>query len=200
MRKHPRRSGLALTCGLLVAIVAAMQAGPAQAGNGELEFDPQHSRFGFELHTRWGQQLDGRFPRYDGRVVALPDGRHQVRLRFFTADVEIEEHPRYTDWTRGPRFFDAKKYPTVSFVSEPYEPGLLARGGKLAGALSIRGIQRPKSLDVEAATCARPGLDCDVVATGAVSRADYDMDDWKLAVNDRVVFVLRARLRENTAP
>ncbi|WP_246191952.1 YceI family protein [Pseudoxanthomonas sangjuensis] len=188
-----RRGWLALACAMLAC-------GAARAGAGNLEFDPAHSRFGFELRTRWGQKLEGRFPHYDGHVVELPDGRHQVRLRFFTADVEIAGHPRYTEWTRGPRFFDAEKYPTVSFVSEPYDPALLAQGGKLAGKLAIRGIQRPKSLDVEAAACARPALDCDVVATGAVSRADYDMDNWQLAVNDRVVFVLRARLRENTAP
>jgi polyisoprenoid-binding protein YceI len=162
-----------------------------------LQFDPQKSDFGFELHTRWGQRLDGHFPRYDGQVAVLPDGRHQVRLRFFTADVEIVDHPRYTDWARGPHFFDAEKYPAVTFVSEPYDPVVLAQGGRLAGQLSIRGIQRPKTLQVEPAACARPGLDCDVVATGAVSRADYDMDDFKLAVNDRVVFVLRARLRDN---
>ena len=44
--------------------------------------------------------------------------------------------------------------------------------------------------------CARPAVDCDVVATGAVRRSDYDMDDWKLAINDRVVFVLRARVQD----
>ena len=75
----------------------------------------------------------------------------------------------------------------------------LREGGLLEGDLSIRGISRPRSLTVAPATCLRPALDCDVVATGAVRRSDYDMDDWKLAVNDRVLFVLRARVRDGAS-
>jgi polyisoprenoid-binding protein YceI len=77
---------------------------------------------------------------------------------------------------------------------------LLKYGGDLAGDLSIRGITRPKTLTVAPSTCARPGRECDVVATGAVRRSDYDMDDWMMAVSDRVVFVLRARLKAEAVP
>ena len=34
----------------------------------------------------------------------------------------------------------------------------------------------------------------------AVRRSDYDMDDWQMALSDRVVFVLRARLKPAAAP
>jgi polyisoprenoid-binding protein YceI len=158
-------------------------------------FDPAASRFGFELRTRWGAKLEGQFSRYEGEVKRLPDGSQQVVLRMFTESVEILGHPRYSEWTRGPQFFDAKRYPVVVFVSKPYDERLLEQGGDLAGELSIRGITRPKTLMVAPSTCARPALDCDVVATGAVRRSDYDMDDWMMAVSDRVVFVLRARLK-----
>lgn len=159
-------------------------------------FDPAHSVFGFELRTRWGMKLEGVFPRYEGEVKHLSDGRHQVVLRMFTQSVEIVGHPRYTEWTRSAKFFESDRYPVVVFISRPYEPELLRAGGALAGDLSIRGISRPKTLTVAASTCARAAYDCDVVATGAVRRSDYDMDDWMMAVSDRVVFVLRARLKE----
>ncbi|MFT4256240.1 MAG: YceI family protein [Pseudoxanthomonas sp.] len=184
---------------MLLAVVAAM-AGSARAGDKLLQFDPAHSRFGFELGLRWGQKLQGRFGRYEGQVSELPDGRHQVRLRLFTDGVEIEGHPRYSEWARGPSFFDVVKYQAVEFVSEPYAADLLRRGGKLAGTLTLRGVHRLEVLEVAAADCPRPARDCDVVATGRISRADYGMDDWKLAVADRVTFVLRTRLRENAAP
>ncbi|MEP6906499.1 MAG: YceI family protein [Pseudoxanthomonas sp.] len=159
-------------------------------------FDPAHSRFGFELRTRWGMKLEGVFPRYEGEVKYLADGRHQVVLRMFTESVEIVGHPRYTEWTRSAKFFEADRYPVVVFVSNPYDPELLRKGGALAGDLSIRGISRPKTLTVAASTCPQAAYQCDVVATGAVRRSDYDMDDWMMAVNDRVVFVLRARLKQ----
>ncbi|WP_411833562.1 YceI family protein [Pseudoxanthomonas mexicana] len=160
------------------------------------DFDPAHTRLGFQLSTRWGQKLEGVFPTYEGQVSRLPDGRQQVLLRMFTGEVEILDHPRYTQWARGEKFFESARWPQVVFTSRPYEPELLAQGGKLPGNLVIRGISRPETLVVAPAGCARPAYDCDVVATGTVRRSDFDMDDWKLAVNDRVVFVLRARVKE----
>lgn len=183
-----RRAGL-LVCGLAMLCMCPAWAQPGNA------FDPAQSRFGFELRTRWGLKLDGIFPQFEGELRQLPDDRQQVRLRMFTKDVRIEGYPRYTQWTRGDQFFDAARYPVVSFVSQPYDKALLVSGGPLAGDLTIRGITRPKTLDLAPSTCARPGVDCDVVASGAVRRSDYDMDAWQLAVSDRVVFVLRARLQ-----
>lgn len=167
---------------------------PVSASNSG--FDPEHTRLGFELRTRWGMKLEGVFPHYEGEVRTLPDGRQQVHLRMHTRQVEIVDHPRYTEWARSEKFFGAERYPVVVFVSKPYDAELLRHGGELAGDLIIRGISRPRSLTVEPATCERPAKECDVVATGTVRRSDYDMDDWMLAVNDRVVFVLRARLRD----
>ncbi|RZK98902.1 MAG: polyisoprenoid-binding protein, partial [Rubrivivax sp.] len=118
-------------------------------------FDPS-SRFGFELRTRWGTKLEGVFPRYEGEVKHLQDGRHQVVLRMFTQSVEIVDHPRYTDWTRSEKFFEADRYPVVTFISKPYDAELLKHGGPLAGDLSIRGITRPKTLAVAPSACARP--------------------------------------------
>ncbi len=163
-------------------------------------FDPSRSRFGFEMRTRWGYLLEGVFPRYEGEVKTLPDGRHQVHLRMSTQHVEIVGHPRYTEWTRSSKFFDAERYPVVVFTSKPYDKELLRTGGPLAGDLSIRGITRPRTLDVAPSTCARPAVDCDVVASGAVRRSDYDMADWQMALSDRVVFVLRARLKPAATP
>lgn len=178
--------GLGLLCAVPIAFAS------------DAAFDPAHTRLGFELRTRWGQKLEGVFPRYEGEVRTLPDGSQQVLLRMFTSDVEIVGHPRYTEWARSEKFFESGRYPLVMFVSKPYDEELLRQGGALHGNLMIRGISRPETLTVAPATCARPARDCDVVASGAVRRSDYDMDDWKLAVNERVVFVLRARVRDGS--
>ena len=180
-------------------LLALLWMWPAAADPGKA-FDPLASRFGFELRTRWGMKLEGIFPRFEGEVTQLADGRQQVQLRMFTQDVEIEGSPRYTEWTRSEQFFESDRYPVVSFVSKPYDEALLKTGGPLAGDLTIRGITRPKTLMVEPSTCEQPALGCDVVATGAVRRSDYHMDRWMLAVSDRVVFVLRARLHAEPQP
>ncbi len=193
------KSELPLAAWLALLCLVLLCAAPAWA-QGRNDFDPAHTRLGFELRTRWGQVLDGVFRRYEGSVEHLPDGRQQVRLRMYTHEVEISEHPRYAEWARSEKFFDADRYPVVTFTSRPYDPSLLYDGGTLEGDLSIKGISRPRSLQVAPADCSRAAVDCDVVATGAVRRSDYDMDDWMLAVSDRVVFVLRARIRSGKTP
>lgn len=186
-----RGCGLALLLACLLLVPCGLLA---QA------FDPVHTRIGFELYTRWGQRLQGRFPRYEGEVRTLADGRRQVDMRLAAADVEILDHGRYTDFARGHRFFDAARHPWVSFTSHPYEPALLREGGRLAGVLRIHGVSQRESFEVEPANCERPAVACDLVVSGSVRREDYGMDDWLWAVSGRVRFQLRVRLRAEAGP
>lgn len=180
----PRAIVPVVLAGLLFAVPA-----PAQ------EFDPAHTRIGFTLRTRWGQELEGRFPEYSGRVQALADGRQRVRVRLSTAAVEIIGFPRYTAFSRGHHFFDAERYPRASFTSDPYLPALLVEGGRLTGTLSLHGVSQREVFTVEPATCAQPAIECDLVAHGSVRREDYGMDEWKVAVRGRVSFQMRLRLQ-----
>jgi len=165
-----------------------------------LYMDPQRSRIGFEVRTRFGQRIEGLFPHFEGRVEVLSDGRHQVHLKMFTRSVEIPGKDRYTGWMRGPDFFDAGRYPSVEFDSLPYWPDTVGNGGDIQGRLTLRGVSHPETLRVEKAECSRPGYDCDVVSRGTVQRGRYGMDSWQLALSDRVTFVLRARLSEAPKP
>lgn len=160
------------------------------------EFDPAATHVGFALTTRWGQALEGRFPVLQGRVDELGENRRRVRLSLATADVEIVGHPGYTRFTRGRSFFDAERWPRVEFLSDPYAPALLRDGGTLGGMLRMRGVQRREAFAVLPAACDSPGRDCDIVATGVVDRDDYGMGRWRIAVDDKVRFTLRIRLRQ----
>lgn len=168
----------------------------AAHGAAAAEIDPATTRIGFTLKTRWGQVLRGRFPTYTGQIEALGDGRHRVRLVLSARDIEIVGHPNYTGMTRGDGFFQADRYPQVSFVSDPYPLSLLEAGGRLGGELTIRDVRRRETFTVVPATCDRPARDCDVVAGGSVRRSDYGVDRWVFAVSDIVRFDLRLRLRE----
>ncbi len=179
--------------------LALLAAAPALASK-PVEIDTGHSRIGFTLKTRWGQSLDGRFPNWHGEIVSAPGDRKQVRLKLPTAEVEILDHPQYSRVTRGKGFFDADQHPYVEFVSDPYDASLLVEGGLLGGALTIRGVRRREVFTVQPSQCRRPGIDCDVVASGVVYRADYAMDRWGFALSDRVVFDLHIRTRDAGAP
>ena len=158
--------------------------------------DPQQSRFGFVLTTRWGQELQGRFNEAEGEIVRLADGRQQVRLRLPAGSVEIIDSPMYTRQTRGEGFFDARRHPHVSFVSEPYDASLLRSGGAMAGTLSIREVSRREVLQVAPARCDTPGVGCAVVVSGDVRREDYGMQRWRSVIASRVLLQMRVRLTE----
>lgn len=187
------RRALARAC---IAVAAAvLLAAPSHAGR----IDRSASEIGFTLTTRWGQTLRGRFPEYEGEFKVLEDGRRQVRLWLSAADVRIIGNVRYTRLTRGSGFFDAERYPRVTFVSEPYDDILLRDGGVLMGTLVIRDVQRLETFTVLPAECPQPGRDCDVVATGVIDRADYGMDRWNFALAPEVRFELRIRIRGGDA-
>jgi polyisoprenoid-binding protein YceI len=175
---------------LSVALLSALFLSAAACA---AAIDPAASAIGFTLKTRWGRTLAGDFPRYDGEIATLPDGRHQVRLRLSARDVEIQGSSSFTRLTRGEGFFDAERFPRVEYVSDPYPAELTREGGKLGGLLTIRGVQRREVFNIRPALCDRPGVECDVVASGSVDRNDYGVDRWGFALSSRVVFNLRVR-------
>ena len=177
-----------LRSGWLVLLCLLPWPGAAQ------QFDPAHTRFGFEVRTRWNQRVTGEFPRYQGEVTRLADGRRQVRIGLATAAVEVADSPRYTAMARGEGFFNAARHPLIEFLSEPHADAILHDGGPLRGRLSINGVTRIEAFMLRPSGCARPGLDCDVVAQGTVRRDDYGLDGWRFALRNQVQFNLRVRL------
>jgi polyisoprenoid-binding protein YceI len=157
--------------------------------------DPARSRIEFELRTRWGQAIVGHFPRYEGEVVVLADGRHEVRIRLAAASLEVEGSPRYTRFARGERFLDAGRHPWVEFRSDPYVGELVRSGGPLHGTLTMHGVTRRETFVLAPSDCARPARDCDVLAQGHVLRTHYGVESWRWALTDDVNFRLRVRLK-----
>jgi len=181
---------------VLARQAAASAPSAAPATSTPQAFDPRYTRFGFELRTRWGQRVVGMFPQYEGDVTQLPDGRHLVRIVLRTAGVVVADSERYTQMARGPSFFDAERYPSIEFESDPHPELLIRSGGRMRGRLTMHGVSRIESFYLAPATCDRPGKDCEVVASGSISRADYGLDGWQLALTDRVRFHMRVRVIE----
>jgi polyisoprenoid-binding protein YceI len=186
--------GNRLAAALRAAFAACLLLVPALASAQAL--DTARSRIDFELSSRWGQTIIGRFPRYEGEVVQLPDGRHEVRIRLATASVEVEGSRRYTRFARGEHFLDAEHHPWVEFRSEPYAVDLLGSGGWLYGTLTMHGVSRREAFLVAPSICVRPARDCDVVAQGRVLRTNYGVESWRWALTDDVNFRLRVRLQD----
>ncbi len=163
-------------------------AGPTQT----VAIDTQRSLLGFEIRTRYGQRLTGRFPVFSGQVQTLADGRHQVSLVIDARSAEVSGPRRYTAWLRGAEFFDVQHHPQI--LSQPHPADTALAGGDVEGELTLRGIRGPIRMRVMPAQCDAPGYDCPVSGRGTVSRTVYGMDGWQLALGDRVTFVMQVRL------
>ena len=185
-------------CRVLLLLLCVAVGGALPAFASAQALDQARSGFGFELRTRWGQVIGGYFPRFEGEVVHLSDGRRQVRIRLATASVEVDGPERYTRFARSQRFLDAAHHPWVEFQSEPYTGELVRGGGPLRGTLNMRGIARTETFVLAPSDCARPAHECDVIAEGSVSRADYGLESWRWALVDEVRFRLRVRLQETS--
>src|SRR5690606_38455158 len=149
------RKRMAAVRGMLLLMVWAL-AGTAIAGPPVPlpQIDTARSQFGFEIRTRFGQKIEGNFPRFEALSTQLPDGRHQVRLRMYAQYVEIPDKPRYTAWMRGEDFFDVARYPIIEYQSDPYPAEVIAHGGAVQGWLTIRGISPRETLRRAEAACA----------------------------------------------
>lgn len=172
---------------VLVAFAGSADPAAAQA------IDPARSRIEFEVRTRFGPMVRGRFPDHAGRVETLPDGRHRVHVRLAAAAVTVAGPARYTALARGPQLFDVERHPVIEFVSEPYPADLARTGGALPGRLRLRGVERAERFSLAAAACARPGQDCPVIASGRIDRDDYGLEGWRWALADTVRFRLHVR-------
>lgn len=170
-----------------LSLVAALLAAPSVRA---VDIDPRASEAGFELVTRWGELVGGRFPVLEGHLTRLPDGRREVRLSLSTSDVEIVGNRRHSQLARGRGFFDAERYPWITFVSDPFDEHLLVEGGALAGVLHLRDVQRRETFVVAPSSCDRPALDCPVLAAGVIERGRYGMSRWSFAISGKVRFQL----------
>ena len=97
--------------------------------------------------------------------------------------------PELDEDLRSPDFFDVVNYPKITFQSTAYEQSAVDKG-QLTGDLSIRGISKPLTLDVQfnAAEMNRMSRKemIGVSATGTINRSDYGMDAYLPMVGDEL--------------
>jgi polyisoprenoid-binding protein YceI len=117
--------------------------------SGEYEIDTAHSRFGFVARHAMVTKVRGHFADFSGTIHA--DGSNpsasKVELSIAVTSVDTASEQRDAH-LRTNDFFDAETYPTITFTSTAIEP----TGDttfNVTGDLTIRGVTRPVTLEVE---------------------------------------------------
>jgi polyisoprenoid-binding protein YceI len=182
------------------AVTAASQATqPTQ-----WQIDPAHSAAHFSVRHLMISNVRGEFTKLTGSAQINP-----ADLAKSTVEVTIEagslntREPQRDEHLRSPDFFDVANYPTLTFRSKRVEP-LGAEAFKLTGDLTIRGVTKQVTFDVEGPTPSvkdpwgntRAG----VTASAKINRKDFGLvwnaltEAGGVVVGDEVKITIDAEL------
>ncbi len=111
--------------------------------------DPAHTQVLFKVRHMGISTVTGRFLDVDADIWFNPEDMTSFKSRATISAVSIDTgNERRDNHLRSPDFFDAETYPTITFVSKEVKP---LEGNRFAvvGDLTIRGITKPVTLEVE---------------------------------------------------
>jgi polyisoprenoid-binding protein YceI len=158
-------------------------------------FDTVHSSVNFWVRHLMVAKVHGRFTKWSGSLVfdekAPESARIEVEIDADSIDTRESQRDAHL---RSADFFDVEKHPKLIFKST----GVAALSGetyKLTGDLSMHGITKPVTLDVEYAGRAKHpqmGERAGFSARGTLNRKDWDLtwnqvlDAGGLALGDKI--------------
>jgi polyisoprenoid-binding protein YceI len=156
------------------------------------KIDPAHSNAGFKIRHLMVANVRGEFPGLNGTIVfdhanpANSTVEADIDVKSLTTrDEQRDAHLKSAD------FFDVEKYPTMHFVSRK----VAANGGgelKVAGDLTIHGVTRPVTLDVDGPTpeVKDPwgNVKAGITATTKINRKEFGLT-WNVALETGGVLV-----------
>ena len=187
---------------------------PASAEPRTFVLDKAHTEVGFEIR-HFFTKVHGKFTDFSGAIAFDPKdltaSSVQVTIRdssIFTANEKRDGHLRTSD------FFWADKYPTITFASTKVVPGKDPSHFQVAGDLTMRGIAKPVTLEVEfigmgpvAIGGNSMGLQAGFQATATINRKDWGivlnkaLDQGGMMLGDEVKLVLDvAAFSQDEAP
>lgn len=132
--------------GFTIALLAAT-AGSASAQN-SYQIDPAHTSAKFAVKHMMISEVHGRFDKVSGTATYDPSNPAADKLE---ANVELDSvntnQPQRDADLKSPNFFDAAKYPTMTFRSSHFEK----RGKQLVivGELTLHGVTKPLTLTAD---------------------------------------------------
>jgi len=126
-----------------------MSAAIIHAADYKIDTDDAHAFVQFRIQHLGYSWLYGRFNQFEGSFSYSEKSPEKASANV-TIDVTSldSNHAERDKHLRGSDFFDVKKHPKATFVSKSYTPKD-ATHGVLVGTLTLKGISKDISIDVE---------------------------------------------------
>ncbi len=191
---------------LALAAVLTLASVPALAQTWTA--DPAHSTVGFQVRHMMISNVKGSFDKFAATVEGNPADPSTAKI---SATIEVAtvntREPKRDDHLRSGDFFDAAKFPQMTFTSTKVEK-VSATKAKVTGNLTLRGVTKPVTLDVEYTAPVKSPWGQTVVganATGKINRQDFGvafnkaLEAGGVLVGDEVTIQLELELVEKAA-
>ncbi len=178
----------------LFAAALSVAGAPMARAAEVFDLDPARSSITFTIGVLGLSHRNGRFGDVAG-ALARTAGRpqdDQVMVEIRAASVECGS-PGCDQLVAGPHFFDAARFPVVSFQSRK----VTATGDviRVAGDLTLHGVTRAVILTAQRRSpepAPADGGPLAFTASTTVRRSDFNMSSYRLAVGDFVTLTIRA--------
>jgi polyisoprenoid-binding protein YceI len=172
----------ALLAAALFVVLGALSATAAGAAD-TYTVDPTHSNIGFSIR-HFFSKVPGHFKQYEGTILYDTQDltKSSVSVTIDTASIDTGVEKRDAD-LKSANFFDVEKYPKITFVSTKVTPAGAGKA-KIEGTLTIRGVSKPVTLDVDllgAGPDAWGGFRAGFEARTKINRQDYGVS-WNKVV------------------
>lgn len=146
--------------------------------------DPAHSSASFSIKHMMIAKVHGGFEKLSGKLIYDPasPGNSLVEASIETASINTRDAQRDTH-LKSADFFDVEKYPLIDFQSTQIEK--TGEGMKIQGDLTIHGVTKQVTLDVEGPTgeMKDPWGNVKIGASGStkIKRKDFGLS-WNAAL------------------
>jgi polyisoprenoid-binding protein YceI len=113
---------------------------------GTWAIDPTHSSIDFSVRHLMVSKVRGQFETFSGTITVAPDGTPSVNAEIDVTSLNTGNEQR-DGHVKSADFFDVAHYPVATFASTSVRPN--GEAYMLNGILTIKGVTRPVSLDLE---------------------------------------------------
>lgn len=175
---------------ILVASLALLVAStPAFAAVEVLNIDQGHSNIGFSVR-HFFTPVKGEFKEVKGTIAYDKENPNASRVEVTIPATSINtNHDRRDTHLRSEDFFWVEKNPEIKFVSKTI--AVKDNKGTMTGDLTMRGVTKPVTLDVEVLgimSAGESGSVAGFTARGKVNRKDYGIN-WNRVLDNGSVML-----------
>jgi polyisoprenoid-binding protein YceI len=176
----------------------------AAPGLSEWALDPGHTHIGFSVPHMVVSEVEGQFKSFSGKVLLDEKDLTKSQLEFKAQVASLDTNNADRDkHVVGPDFFDAQKFPEITFKSTRISKN--GKAFKIAGELTVHGITKPVTLDATLSDAVTSPWGKQVRAgrlSATVSRQDFGMvwnkslDKGGVLVGDKVTLDLKLEINK----